>query len=285
MREKFLSSVAYSFKETKVNWKGNEVFQFEKFKEEDPRNILKYENQIYLGLTDERMIFLDDLELEDSKLDPDLIIFASRHASKTERPAILIHTTGNWSDDNSFGGEKHDLSQTSALLHRAGFLSLLNQSKLQNLSDFVVDIEVTHHGPTLLKKPLVYIELGSSKKEWAHQLAAKVVSNSIIDAIFSYLENLKAKDIKVGLGFGGTHYAPNFNRLIQNKKVALSFICPKYYVQNLDKSLISLMMRNTLEEIDFFIVDWKGTNSDDKKHLLPLLEDFNIPIKKIKEIS
>ena len=182
MREKFLSSVSYSFKETKVNWKGNEVFQFEKFKEEDPRNILKDENQIYLGLTDERMIFLDDLELEDSKLDPDLIMFASRHASNTERPAILIHTTGNWSDDNSFGGEKHDLSQTSALLHRAGFLSLLNQSKLQNLRDFVVDIEVTHHGPTLLKKPLVYIELGSSKKEWAHQLAARVVSNSIIDA-------------------------------------------------------------------------------------------------------
>ena len=92
IREKFLSSVSYLFKETKVNWKGNEVFQFEKFKEEDPRNTLLDENQIYLGLTDERMIFLDDLELEDSELDPDLIIFASRHASKTEKASEALST-------------------------------------------------------------------------------------------------------------------------------------------------------------------------------------------------
>jgi hypothetical protein len=44
------------------------------------------------------------------------------------------------------------------------------------------------------------------------------------------------------------------------------------------------MVNNTLEKVDYFIIDWKGTNSEDKRYLLPMLEDFNIPIKKTKEL-
>jgi D-tyrosyl-tRNA(Tyr) deacylase len=43
------------------------------------------------------------------------------------------------------------------------------------------------------------------------------------------------------------------------------------------------MVENTIEPIDYFIIDWKGTNSEDKKHLIPLLEEFEIPLKKTKE--
>jgi len=85
------------------------------------------------------------------------------------------------------------------------------------------------------------------------------------------------------LGFGGTHYAPNYNRLIRNKNIAMSFICPKYYIQELNIDLIRKMIENTFEKVDYFIIDWKGTNSEDKKHLIPLLEEFDIPIKKTKE--
>ncbi|MBY9009730.1 MAG: hypothetical protein KGD74_07695, partial [Candidatus Lokiarchaeota archaeon] len=83
----------------------------------------------------------------------------------------------------------------------------------------------------------------------------------------------------------GTHYAPNFNRLITNNNIALSFICPKYYIQELNENIIRMMINNTLEKVDFFIVDWKGTNSQDKKHLIPLLEEFNIPIRKTRSFS
>ena len=43
------------------------------------------------------------------------------------------------------------------------------------------------------------------------------------------------------------------------------------------------MVENTFEKVDYFIIDWKGTNSADKKHLIPLLEEFDIPIKKTKD--
>ena len=285
IRDKLLNSKLYSFSELDSVWHGKRLFQFEGFVEKKTKNNILSYNQIYLGLTDERLIFLDSLKLNTSKINPDLVIFASRHASKTARPALLTHTTGNWSKEADFGGIPYDLSLTSALLHKAAFISLINESNKQNLTDFSLDIEVTHHGPTSLEKPLIYMELGSSKEEWGKEKAGMVLANAIINCIYLVLDFKMEGKEKVGLGFGGTHYAPNFNRLITNKDIAMSFICPKYFIQELNKEIISLMIQNTYEKIDYFIIDWKGLNSEDKKHLIPILEGFDIPIKKTKEFD
>jgi len=275
IREKFINSKVYNFEETHFTWHENPVFKLKtKFTE----------NEVLLGLTKEPLIFLNDLKLEESEINPDYLIFASRHTSKSTRPAFLVHTTGNWSRDTDFGGDPQDLSKTSALLHKAGFISLTEQEFPPTLTEFSLDIEVTHHGPTILDKPLIFMELGSSKVEWKIDEAGMILTNAIFSTFQKYIEYKEMGDQKVGLGFGGTHYAPNFHRLIRNENIAMSFICPKYYIQELNKGLIEQMVNNTLEKVDYFIIDWKGTNSEDKKHLIPLLEEFNIPIKKTKDI-
>ena len=282
IREKFLNSSLFRFEELVYTWHNNSLFRFEGFSSEG-RNADFKEHEIYLGLTKEPLIFLNDLKLNETEIQPDFLIFASRHSSKTERPAFLVHTTGNWGINADFGGNPKDLSHTSALLHKAGFISLLSQDALENLANFSIDIEVSHHGPTIIQKPLVFMELGSNKKEWIINEAGEFLAISIMKTIFEFIELNESKTQKVGIGFGGTHYAPNFNRLIRTKDVAMSFICPKYYIKDLDYDLIKKMIDNTSEEVDFFIIDWKGTNSEDKKHLIPLLEQFDIPIKKTKE--
>lgn len=274
IRDKFLNSKVLNFEKSNFIWHDHPVFKL--------KGGLG-ENEIFLGLTKDPLIFLNDLKLDESKLNPDLLIFSSRHTSKTARPAFLVHTTGNWSENADFGGDPHDLSKTSALLHKAGFVSLIEQELSPALTDFSLDIEVTHHGPTILDKPLIFMELGSSEAEWKIEVAAELLTNAIINAIYKFLEFKKEGSQKIGLGFGGTHYAPNFHRLIRNKDITISFICPKYYIQVLSKVLIKKMINNTLENVDYFIIDWKGTNSSDKKHLIPLLEEFDIPIKKTKD--
>ena len=159
----------------------------------------------------------------------------------------------------------------------------MEQSQILDNSEFVVDIEVSHHGPTTLEKPLIFMELGSSEKEWIIDDAGKVVSSAVINTVIKYLEFHNQRELKVGVGFGGMHYAPQFKKLLMDKDIAMSFICPKYNISYLDKNLVEQMLNNTYEKVDYFIVDWKGTNSADKKHLIPLLEEFNIPIKKSKE--
>jgi len=285
MRDKLLNSKTFYFKETTTRWHENPVFILEYVAFENKKDELLINNQIYLGLTDIPLIFLDDLNFEKTNLKPDFLIFASRHTSKTARPALLVHTTGNWGSNSDFGGKPHDLSKTSALFHKAGFVSLKEQISLFNNPNYSLDIEVTHHGPTVLETPLIFIELGSSKKEWINDEVGELVANAVVNSIFKYLIIKEDKNQQVGLGFGGTHYAPNFNRLVTNHNLAMSFICPKYYIQELDENLIELMISNTLEKVDYFIIDWKGTNSDDKKHLIPLLEKFDIPIKKSKYFS
>lgn len=284
IRSKLINSKAFIFEETEYFWHKNPLFEFKGFSGKSEESLNFNVDQIYLGLTKESLIFLNDLNLGKSALNPDLIIFASRHRSEAQRPAFLAHLTGNWSSKAEFGGNPRELSLASALLFKAGFLSLLENSKICTvLANFSTDIEVTHHGPTTLEKPLIFMELGSTKEEWSIDEAGEVVANSIINAIYKYLDFKEKKDQYIGLGFGGTHYAPNFQRLVINSNVAMSFICPKYYIQELNRDLIAQMIENNLESVDYFIIDWKGTNSEDKKHLLPLLEEFDIPIKKTKD--
>jgi D-aminoacyl-tRNA deacylase len=127
------------------------------------------------------------------------------------------------------------------------------------------------------------MELGSSEREWVIKEAAEMVSTAIINTIFQYIKFQKEKSIKIGVGFGGTHYAPQFKKLIVEKNIAISFICPKYYIKELDKSMIELILKRNSEKIDYFIIDWKGINAEEKQHLIPLLEEFSIPIKKTKD--
>ncbi len=282
MRDKFLNNNEYIFKDTDSLWHNNPIFKVERILDPEKNKLLE-ENVIYLGLTDTPLIYLNDLKLENSSIEPDLLIFASRHRSETERPAFLIHTTGNWADKADYGGDPRELSNTSALLLKAGFLSLVEQTQLLDNSEFVVDIEVSHHGPTTLEKPLIFMELGSSEKEWIIKDAGRVVSSAIINTIIKYLEFYNQREFKVGVGFGGMHYAPQFKKLLKDKDIAMSFICPKYNISYLDKNLVEQMLNNTYEKVDYFIVDWKGTNSADKQHLIPLLEEFDIPIKNSKE--
>jgi D-aminoacyl-tRNA deacylase len=284
IRDQFLNDNLLSFEELDTKWQNNPLFELKMVLAKQDWGPFFHENEVYIGLTDSPLIQLDDLKLNEAGIDPDLLIFASRHRSETARPAFLAHTTGNWGDKADYGGNPHEISKASALLLRTAFKSLLSQRRIKEMTDFAVDIEVTHHGPSTLEKPLVFMELGSSEQEWKIEKAGLTVAHAIMHTCMEYTETLKKKLPAIGIGFGGTHYAPQFKKLLDIKHVAVSYICPKYYIQDLTKEIIEKMVSNNLEPVEMFLIDWKGTNSADKQHLIPILEQFEIPIKKTKEL-
>ncbi|KKN17856.1 hypothetical protein LCGC14_0961710, partial [marine sediment metagenome] len=109
-----------------------------------------------------------------------------------------MHTTGNWGNHADFGGDPFDLSQTSALLQKAGFISLIRQEKLGELEKFSEDIEVTHHGPTNLEKPMLFMELGSSQENWNIKEAGEFLATAILQSIFKYIEYNGKKNQEIG---------------------------------------------------------------------------------------
>jgi len=284
MRKKFLDSSRYDFELISDRWDNNVLYKLKSFinSDEEKEQFLQ-NNDIFLGLTNQRLIFLDNVNFRDTLMDPDMLIFASRHASKLGRPSFLVHTTGNWSGDIRYGGRKKELSIGSALMLKAGYLSFLKYAERKVVNNFSIDLEVSHHGPTNLEKPLIFMELGSTPSEWHHNEGGIIAAHAIIESTIKFTELQREGSQKIGVGFGGTHYAPQFQKLIKKSDVAISYICPKYYIREINNNLINQMLNKNLEEVDYFILDWSGINSKDKEHLLPLLKEYDVPIKKIKE--
>ncbi|TFF90158.1 MAG: hypothetical protein EU548_04410, partial [Promethearchaeota archaeon] len=222
IRDVFLNDNLLKFRELDKQWHDYPLMQLEMISAKKDHSPFFQNNSIYLGLTDSPLIFLDDLKLRQSDLNPEFLIFASRHRSKAGKPAFLTHSTGNWNEGAKYGGNPRELSKTSALLLKVAFNNLLTQRNIKKMNDFVVDLEVSHHGPTTLEKPLIFMELGSSEEEWEIKKGGEVVAHAILSTCIDYTEWLKNKIPTIGIGFGGTHYAPQFRKLINDKDIAVS---------------------------------------------------------------
>ena len=280
--------------------------------ESNPTYLLKNDGSIgniRLVVTNKPMILLGEKipkkDISDF-IGADFAIFASRHKAQSELPALLCHSTGNWSSDISFGGEPRSLCRTSARLVKLAFQNLEKHRDV-NIPEWPVDLEVNHHGPTQFEFPLIFMELGSSEEFWDHTRGGKVVADAIMDTAQSFLheipvimsdlpkdfsrevlylhirENEKKSQNVYAIGYGGVHYARTFSKLLD--RVAISFIIPKYFVPELAEDLIWQMIDHTLEPVNYALIDWNSMNSATRVELSALLGKMSIPWKKTKEIK
>ena len=227
--------------------------------------------------------------LNDTDLNGDLLIVASRHRSESAQPTLLCHAPGNWKNEALLGGQPQQIAKGSGLLLYYLFQKLKQKAESENFP-FPVDREITHHGPTEFNIPIAFVELGSSEKEWTNEQGARIIAETIIEAgqqlgrIHFHDGEWEKGDLKICVGFGGTHYMPNFKRLIE-LGYCFPHVIPKYAILEITESMIAQIRNRVLEPIDYWVVDWKGINSAEKSQLIPLLEATDIPIKKIKELN
>ena len=71
-------------------------------------------------------------------------------------------------------------------------------------SEFQITIEATHHGPTALKKPSIFIEIGTTEKQWTDNSLCVLSCYNC-----SSVMKKSCKRIPVAICFGGTHYPTN----------------------------------------------------------------------------
>ena len=262
-----------------VNIRNNliELFDFEKTDEKfDRNNIFKYDKIqntiIKLYLTNQDLIFAEHL---DKKINADIFIFASKHRSKENTPSFAVHPIGNWNKAD-FGGEERKLCPSSAVLLRNLFVGLTEIGKNSN---YEIAMEATHHGP-YVGKPAVFVEIGSTEKEWNDKENGKIMAATIITALNNKNQN---KNYKIAIGIGGPHYCNNFNKIILRTYIALSHICPKYLLEKFDEDLIKQAIEKTDEKVDFILLDWKGLGTE-KLRVVDLLKNLNLEFKRTDQI-
>jgi len=235
--------------------------------EESP--IFSYREKVQLITTNRDMINCDHLE---THFETEAFIFCSRHRAESGKPALLVHSTGNLGGDALFGGSPHQLSVSAPSLVSVALRRLFDERNNIGLNEFDVSLEVTHHGPTSMKTPLVFVELGSSEEYWTHQGGAKAVAEAVMACVDEPLSG------EAVIGFGGTHYANKFNKIVLEKGYKIGHMAPKYAINDLTPEVLDQMIKRSANPITSAIIDWKGMNAENKMHVLPMLEDANIDV-------
>ena len=225
-----------------------------------------------LIFTNQSLINIDNLD----RLIPNdsMIIFLSKHASKSKTPTLTSHSTGNFSEIVSLGGKPMEIGNTFPSFQKHYMKKLYE--KRNEISNYDLKIEATHHGPTSSINPMLFIEIGSSEIEWNNRSTASIVCKSLLDTIknIDKINNYKAD---IGVGMGGNHYPKKFNDLILFSNVAFGPIVSKYNLSYINKKIIKQIMVKSIEKINHIYVDENGLGKE-KVKILKILEDLEIEI-------
>ena len=203
-----------------------------------------------------------------------LIVFISKHSSASGTPTLSAHTPGNFGAAELGGLPRKVSVSPAAALHDA--LKALMRFKEEMRLKYEVSYECTHHGPSL-NVPAMFVELGSSEKQWSDLRAAEAVARAAMEAIVKFGVS---KSTAV-LGIGGPHYNQRFTRMALGDEVIFGHIIPKYAVQWVDAEILSQCVEKTLEKVDCAILDWKGIKGKDKAKLLAALREIGLQYRRI----
>ena len=258
-----------------------ELFGFEsigeKFDDADVMQFNKIEGKkIRLYLINEDLIFAENI---DKRISADIYIFASKHRSKENTPSFAVHSIGNWRKAE-FGGKEKALCPCSAILLKNLYLSLMQNSHFFGKSaDFELTMEATHHGP-YMEKPAVFVEIGSTEKEWNDKQNGDVIAKTIMGALERERENQNYESCVV---LGGTHYTQAGNKAMGRTNYAVGHVCPKYALEHLDEEMLLQAISKTIPNPKIVLLDWKGLGKE-KQKILNLLKNIKMEFKRIDKI-
>jgi len=201
----------------------------------------------------------------------DLIVFASKHKSESGKPTLTAHPCGNWNNKADFGGKPRTLAPTSATALKAAMLELAANP----LPGFEVVMECTHHGP-LLETPFVFVEIGSSEKQWGIPEAGEIVAKACYAACTPKLPKQR-----IAIGIGGIHYPHEISKEILRTDISVGHICPKYMIGELDEGMMGQMAGKSGGKVELALIDWKSLKAPEREKALGLLKAFNLPYEKV----
>ncbi len=208
----------------------------------------------------------------EEKYDYDGFVFLSKHAAESGVLALTCHCTGNFTEAK-FGGNDRQIAIPHPHLQKA-YLQTLKEKSVSLFQNFQITIEATHHGPTALTKPSIFIEIGTTEKQWNDV--------SLCNSIATLVHQVMIQPVKenpVAICFGGTHYPSKFTDELLDGKHALGTVIPKHALDNLDEELFShILSQNSMAKTA--LLDWNGLGPN-KSKVIDLLKTTNLEVIKL----
>ena len=233
-------------------------------------NIASYldEKGIKYYLMDKKSIYCENI---DKEINADLFIFATKHESKAGVNSLSVHAPGNFGKAELGGREKELCISPSSYLKKA-----MIELEKRNLDGFEVEIEQTHHGP-YLKKPCMFIEIGSNEEAWLNKESGNVIAD-----VIEVLLNWKSKKYRTVSVLGGGHYNHVAKKIMLKTDFAVNHICAKHMLKFLNNETIKQTINRSVKKSEKIILDWKGLGKD-KGKVTKLLDDLNLKYERSKD--
>lgn len=226
-----------------------------------------------LVITDQDLININNFDGIIPK--ENMVIFLSKHASKSKTPTLTSHSTGNFSDVVLLGGNPNEIGNTFPSFQKVYMKKIYE--KRQQLFGYDLTIEATHHGPTSLVNPTLFIEIGSSEIQWANKTTASIVCKSVLESIKDIEKYTENNNTTIGIGIGGNHYPQKYNKMIIFSNVAFGPIISKYNLPFINEQIMSQVKGKSIEKINHIYVDDKGLGKY-KEKILNILNSQDLEI-------
>ncbi len=235
---------------------------------------MKQDGKIYRGKNYDLVVIPTPVIAADwleEKYSHDGFVFLSKHASETGTLALTCHSTGNFSEA-LFGGRPRQVAIPHPHLQKSYMQALW--AKRKDFAEFEITIEVTHHGPTALNKPALFIEIGTTEKQWNDKTLCSSVAKIVEDVMSKTPDRHD-----VAMCFGGTHYPEKFTKELIEGKHALGTVIPKHALDFVDKKLFSHILERN-KEAKCALVDWSGLGKN-KQKIVDLIETTNLEMIRV----
>jgi D-aminoacyl-tRNA deacylase len=212
------------------------------------------EHDLSFHQTEGRLIEQDRL---DRALSADLIIFLSRHASVDPTPVLTTHVTGNIGNAD-LGGEPGAVAVAAPDWMHAVLCGLSRHAP----KGYRVSYEVTHHGPSELCTPSLFVEIGSTEKEWRDGRAGDAVARSVLGA--------SPENVIAVLGIGGTHYARRETEIALRSRAAFGHIVHSRDTGLVGQAMLACLMEKSRAEAVY--IDKKALNAGEAARLAEIID-------------
>ncbi|MBT6369971.1 MAG: D-tyrosyl-tRNA(Tyr) deacylase [Thaumarchaeota archaeon] len=235
---------------------------------------MNYDGDVYRGKNFD-LIEIDSPAISadwlDEKYEYGGFIFLSKHAAESGTLALTCHSTGNF-DEAKFGGNQKELAIPYPDLQKRYMQKLWDNH--ESFSDFEITIEATHHGPTHLKKPSIFVEIGTTELQWNDETLCSAVAQLVVNT----LEKPRGTS-PFAICFGGTHYSEKFTKELLFGKYALGTVMPKHALNFLTPDLFEHLLTQN-NGVQAALLDWKSLGKY-KQTLIDLLSTTKLEIFKI----
>ncbi|MFQ5908800.1 MAG: D-aminoacyl-tRNA deacylase [Thermoplasmata archaeon] len=245
--------------------------------EEDGR----FDGQPLYRLEDRLLLTIGDLHLHRDGLDreiretlgvnPEVIVFASRHRSERGIPSFTVHPLGNFGAAD-FGGRPGRLVPTSP-----SWMTETLRLLRARTADYphAVTFEATHHGP-YLDTPAFFVELGSGPIEWEEEGPAAAVAETLLA--------MRPTEAPVLLGVGGGHYVPRMTDVALSRRASFGHLIPSYAAEALTENMLQQAVAKT-PSARFAYVHRKALKGSTRRRVLDLIEEAGLRVVRERDLE